>query len=228
MQVIWRQEMNRKVLTLILTSIWLLFLASPSIAIVTEYRKAIDAYKNKDYKTSYNLILPLAKKGFAQAQYNLGVMHGNGKGVAKDYSEAIKWWKLAADQGNDKAQYSLGLMYEKGKGVKQNLKTAKKWFQFASNQGLAKAKKKLNSLLNKTKEHLQENTTSSKEIIILKELKKSYKEINDLQIATASLHSELNQIKSEKAKAIEATNQANEEAKQEQLKSSKQLSQNKL
>ena len=118
--------MNRKILTLILTSIWLLFLASPSIAIVTEYQKAVDAYKKEDYKTSYRLILPLAKKGLAQAQYNLGVMHANGKGVAKNYSEAIRWWKLAANQGNDKAQYNLGLMYEKGKGVKQNLKTAKR------------------------------------------------------------------------------------------------------
>ena len=143
--------MHRKTLYIILTSIWLLFLASPSIALVTEYRKAIDAYKKEDYKTSYDLILPLAKKGFAQAQYNLGIMYANGKGVEKNYSKAIEWWILAAGQGNDKAQYSLGLMYEKGKGVKENLKTAKKWFQLASNQGLAKAKEKLNFPLNKTK-----------------------------------------------------------------------------
>ena len=164
--------MNRKILTFIFTSIWLLFWASPSIALVTEFQKAVDAYNREDYKTSYKLILPLAKKGFAQAQYNLGVMYGNGKGVAKNYSKAIKWWNLAADQGNDKAQYNLGVMYEEGKGVKKNLKTAKKWFQLASNQGLAKAKEKLNLLLNKTKEHLQENTTSSKGLKSSKESKK--------------------------------------------------------
>ena len=60
-----------------------MFWASPSIALVTEYQKAIDAYNREDYKTSYNLILPLAEKGFAKAQYNLGVMYGNGKGVCK-------------------------------------------------------------------------------------------------------------------------------------------------
>ena len=38
-------------------------------------------------------------------------------------------------------------------------------------------------------------------------------------LTTASLRSELNQIKSEKAKAIETTNQANAKAKQEQLAS---------
>jgi len=239
--------MNRKILTFILTSIWLLFWASPSIALVTEYQEAVDAYNREDYKAAYKLILPLAKKGFAQAQYNLGVMYekgkgvkknlkkakkwfqfaaeqgvvkaqyklglmyGKGKGVAKDYSKAIKWWNLAADQGNGKAQINLGWMYEMGKGVPKDAQKAANWYQLASNQGLAKAQEKLNLLLNKTKEHFQENTVSSKE--------KSSKEIQDLRIATASLRSELNQIKSEKAKAIETTNQANAKAKQEQLAS---------
>ena len=206
--------MNRKTLTFILTSIWLLFWTSPSIALVTEHQKAIDAYKRKDYKTSYNLILPLAEKGFAKAQYNLGVMYGNGKGVAKDYSKAIKWWNDAASQGNGKAQYILGVMYEEGKGVKKNLKKATHWYQLASNQGHAKAQEKLNLLLNKTKKHLQENTASFRKFKSLKE--KSSKEINDLRKITASLRSELNQITSEKTKAIEAIKQTNARAKQEQ------------
>ena len=245
--------MNRKILTFILTSIWLLFWTSPSFALVTEYQKAVDAYKREDYKTAYKLILPLANKGFAQAQYNLGVMYekgkgvkenlkkakkwfqfaaeqgvvkaqyslglmyGKGKGVAKDYSKAIKWWNLAADQGNGKAQINLGWMYEMGKGVPKDVQKAANWYQLASNQGLAKAQEKLNLLLNKTKEHWQENTASFKEFKSLKE--KSSKEIKDLQTTTASLHAELNQIKSEKAKTIEATNQANAKAKQEQLAS---------
>jgi len=209
--------MKRKILAFIITSIWLLFWASPSIAVFTEYQEAVDAYNREDYKTAHKLFLELAEQGVVKAQYNLGLMYGKGKGVAKDYSKAIKWWNLAADQGNGKAQYSLGLMHEKGKGVKKNLKKAKKWFQLASNQGHAKAQEKLSLLLNKTKEHLQENTASSKEFKSLKE--KSSKEIKDLQTTTASLRSELNQIKSEKAKAIEATNQANAKAKQEQLAS---------
>ena len=187
--------MHKKSLHFILTTIWLVFWASPSIALDNPYKKAVDAYKNKDYETSHNLILPLAEKGFAQAQYNLGVMYFNGKGVVKNYSNAIRWWNLAADQGNDKAQYTLGLMYEEGKGVKKNLKTAKTWFQLASNQGLAKARKKLDYLLNKTKGHLQENTTSSNELKSSKELKIIDIEVKDLQTTNASLLSELNQIK---------------------------------
>jgi len=143
------EKMNRKILTFILTSIWLLFWASPSIALVTEFQKAVDAYNREDYKTSYKLMLPLAKKGLAQAQYNLGVMYGNGKGIAKDYSKAIKWWNHAANQGSGKAQYNLGVMYEEGKGVKKNLTKAANWYQLASNQGHAKAQEKLNLLLNR-------------------------------------------------------------------------------
>jgi len=70
---------------------------------------------------------------------------------------------------------------------------------------------------------LRENSASSERFKSSKELKKSYKEIKDLQTTNASLRSELNQIKSEKAKAIEATNQANAKAKQEQLASSKEF-----
>ena len=47
-------------------------------------------------------------QGNAQAQYNLGVMYSNGKGVAQNDSAARKWWRMAADQGDTQAQYNLG------------------------------------------------------------------------------------------------------------------------
>ena len=222
--------------------------ASPSIALVVEYQEAIDAYNREDYKTSYRLIRPLAKKGFAQAQYNLGVlylkgkgvkanlikakklfefaaeqgvvkaqnklalMHVKGMGVVKDFNKAIKWWNLAAAQGNGKAQTNLGWMYEMGKGVPKDSQKAVKWYQLASNQGIAIAQKKLNLLLDQTKKPLQENNTNSKDF-------KSFEEIKNLHSITASLRSELEQIKSEQANAIEATNQGKAKAKQEQLTS---------
>jgi len=198
--------MNRKTLTIILTSTWLLFWASSSIAGVTEYQEAVDAYNREDYKTAHKLFLELAEQGVVKAQYKLGLIYGKGKGVAKDYSKAFKWWNLAAEKGNGKAQTNLGWMYEMGKGVPKNAQKAANWYQLASNQGFAKAQEKLNLLLNKTKEFKN-----------LKE--KSSKEIKDLQTINAALNSELNQIKSENAKAIEATNQANAKAEQEQLAS---------
>jgi hypothetical protein len=49
--------MHRKTLIFILTSIWLLFLASPSIALGTLYQKAVDAYTQEDYTTAYEIFL---------------------------------------------------------------------------------------------------------------------------------------------------------------------------
>jgi hypothetical protein len=39
-----------------------------------------------------------ADQGRAEAQYNLGVMHANGQGVAQDDAEAVRLYRLAADQ----------------------------------------------------------------------------------------------------------------------------------
>ena len=52
-----------------------------------------------------------AKKGDAEAQFNLGKMYANGQGVPQDYREAVKWFRLAADQGMAGAQNALGGMY---------------------------------------------------------------------------------------------------------------------
>ena len=41
-----------------------------------------------------------ADQGFAEAQTNLGVMYGTGRGVVKDEVEAYKWHLLSGAQGN--------------------------------------------------------------------------------------------------------------------------------
>ena len=99
--------MTKKNLTFFITSICFLFWACSSFALVTQYQEAIDAYKRKDYKTAYQLILPLAKKGYSKAQYSLGMMYEKGKGVNKDSDRAKKWFQYAADQGLAKAQKKL-------------------------------------------------------------------------------------------------------------------------
>ena len=52
-----------------------------------------------------------AVDGDAEAQLDLSRMYENGEGVAQDYKEAAKWYRLAADQGNAQAQYGLGGAY---------------------------------------------------------------------------------------------------------------------
>ena len=40
-----------------------------------------------------------AKQGDGYAQYNLGVMYDKGVGVPENNTEAVKWYRKAADQG---------------------------------------------------------------------------------------------------------------------------------
>ena len=87
-----------------------LFLFS-SVSFGDDFQDGVDAYERKDYKTAYKLWLPLAEQGFAQAQFNLGVMYENGQGVHQDYKEAVRLYRLSAEQGHAKAQNNLGLMY---------------------------------------------------------------------------------------------------------------------
>ena len=49
-----------------------------------------------------------AEQGDADAQFNLGVLYKNGRGVAVDAVKAALWFRLAADQGHASAQFSLG------------------------------------------------------------------------------------------------------------------------
>jgi hypothetical protein len=61
------------------------------------------AMKRHDYKTALRLIRPLAEKGDANAQYNLGVFYDNGLGVPQDRIRAYMWLNLAAVQGREGA-----------------------------------------------------------------------------------------------------------------------------
>jgi hypothetical protein len=40
-----------------------------------------------------------ADQGYAKAQSNLGIAYTIGKGVLKDYKQAVYWYQKAADQG---------------------------------------------------------------------------------------------------------------------------------
>jgi TPR repeat protein len=67
-------------------------------------------------------------------------------GVAQDYAEAVRLYRLAAAQGHAGAQYSLGFMFENGNGVKKNRAEAIRWYRLAAAQGHAFAENNLAQL----------------------------------------------------------------------------------
>ena len=82
---------------------------------------------------------PLAQQGDAQAQLKLGLLYEDGRGVAINFEESAKWFRLAAEQGETEAQNSLAFAYAKGKGVGQNYVEAYKWVSLAASRGIEKA-----------------------------------------------------------------------------------------
>ncbi len=90
----------------------------------SDFQAGIDAYERGDYKTALREFQPLAEHGNEIAQFNIGLIYQNGKGVPQDYKTAVKWYRLSAEQGYKIAQYNLGLMYNSGWGVPQDYKQA--------------------------------------------------------------------------------------------------------
>ena len=54
--------------------------------------------------------------------------------MALDYTQAVKWYRKAAEQGKALAQRNLGLMYDNGQGVAQDHAQALKWYRKAAEQ----------------------------------------------------------------------------------------------
>ncbi len=103
-------------------------LALSGFARAGTFEDGVAAYAVEDYATALRLWRPLAERGDAEAQHNLGLMYAKGEGVPRDDSEAVKWFRLAAEQGNANAQQTLGVMYLEGRGVPRDFVEAMKWF----------------------------------------------------------------------------------------------------
>ncbi len=104
------------------------------------------AYREKEYAKAAAAWQPLAEKGDADAQYFLGTLYAEGKGVEQNDATAFLWFQRAANQGNAAAQYNVGASYAAGSGVAQSYADAAKWFQRAANQGMVFAQMNLGLL----------------------------------------------------------------------------------
>ena len=104
---------------------------------------AYQAYQQGDFATAHELWYYDAKRGNAHAQYNLGILYAEGRGVERNPDEAVKWWHSAAEKGHARAQHNLALAYMgaesnvKGKSANPNRRRAIHWLNQSAKQGLA-------------------------------------------------------------------------------------------
>ena len=126
---------------------------------------------NDIWASLFRETLQQARQGDSEAQYNVGAMYQNGRGVTSNRDKAVEWYGKAAEQGNSKAvsrlelmkanqasfsnelqqaeqghtdsQYNIGNMFAKGNGTNMDLKQAFSWYEKAASQGHIKAAYKL-------------------------------------------------------------------------------------
>ena len=113
--------------------------ATGSAMASTAFEAGWEAYQQGDFGSALSNWTPLAEKGDARAQFNIGVMYDEGRGVAQDRNKAMDWWEKAAESGNPHAKHNLGLAYLTGDGVEQNYDLAVSWLGEAAGQGLIRS-----------------------------------------------------------------------------------------
>jgi TPR repeat protein len=77
-----------------------------------------------------------AEQGDVNAQIRLAsVYYFGARGLSRDFTEAAKWYLLAANQGNTNAENAMGVMNENGFGMPVDGKAAMEWYRKAAEQG---------------------------------------------------------------------------------------------
>jgi len=84
-----------------------------------------------------------AEAGESRAQVDLGYAYFFGKGVPRDYEQAVLWYEKSAAQNNANAQNNLGGCYVNGNGVPADPVKGVALYRAAAEQGFAAAQENL-------------------------------------------------------------------------------------
>ncbi|MDP9837846.1 localization factor PodJL [Neorhizobium huautlense] len=80
-----------------------------------------------------------AASGDPQALFEIGARYQDGRGVAANLPEAVRWYEMAATRGLAPAQYRVANLYEKGTGVTRDFGKAMTYYEQAAEAGNASA-----------------------------------------------------------------------------------------
>lgn len=106
-------------------------LAVPGIASAQDVQSGVTAWQAGDYERAVTTWRPLADRGDADAQFNLGQAYRLGRGVPQNLVLAEQWFERAARQRHDQAGASLGLLlFQNGRA-----REAMPWLQAAATKG---------------------------------------------------------------------------------------------
>lgn len=86
-----------------------------------------------------------AEQADPTAEYILGMLYDEGRGVPEDPSKAVLWLRRAAEQGLARAQFRLGVLSAEGRGVPRDTEAAIEWYRRAAAQGHEEAQDRLHT-----------------------------------------------------------------------------------
>lgn len=102
---------------------------------------SLEFYKEDNRKVSFvNTVIPKSNMNYpsiseiVEEQYSNGLDYFMGRGVKKNYSEAVRWFEFAANHRHADAQFRLGFCYYWGWGVEKDYCEAIKWLRKAAYQ----------------------------------------------------------------------------------------------
>jgi hypothetical protein len=114
--------------------------AAPALA---DVKAGVDAWNAGRYETAIKEWRPLADRGDADAQFNMGQAYRLGRGVPVDLKIAQSWFEKSAAQGHEEAQANAGLLlFQNG-----NRNGALPWLRKAAERGDARAQYVLGTTL---------------------------------------------------------------------------------
>ena len=100
-------------------------------------------------ESQIKLLETAARRGLAEAQFELGVAYDQGLGVTQNHATAAGWYHRAAEQGLTDAQYNLATLYDEGLGTPRDLERARDWYMRAADAGEPRAMNNLGYIYEK-------------------------------------------------------------------------------
>ena len=106
------------------------------------------AAEPEQFRTTLEWLTEAADAGQVYAQYELGKIYRDGRGVEKDALLAAAWLTRAAEQGSNAASYALGiLLLTGGEGLAKDIPSALNWLRRSAEDGNQYAQYQLGRLL---------------------------------------------------------------------------------
>lgn len=87
------------------------------IGAAADIEHARDLMETSHFDEAYQLMLPAAQAGNADAEELIGVMYAMGLGVERDDRRAFEWYLRASMKAHPGAQSGVGWYYEVGRGM---------------------------------------------------------------------------------------------------------------